>query len=127
MRFMSKENENFLQQHCSRFQVIQLCRIWDHLKTSFNNIIFFFERNYLYFSHQTKRYLNLPPRTHFPSLQPKFFALCANLSRLSRLSHPPTLEVNYENTPQTPGLHGPNNRGILVKSWIPPNNLHPKP
>jgi hypothetical protein len=29
--FSFKENENFLKQHCLTFQVIQICRIWDHL------------------------------------------------------------------------------------------------
>ena len=29
--FLSKENENFLSQHCLPFQYAPLCTIWDHL------------------------------------------------------------------------------------------------
>ena len=32
MVFSSKENENFLRQHCLPFQYAPLCTIWDHLK-----------------------------------------------------------------------------------------------
>ena len=32
MIFSSKENENFLRQHCLSFQDAPLCMIWDHLK-----------------------------------------------------------------------------------------------
>ena len=31
MFFSSKENENFLRQHCFPFQYAPLCAIWDHL------------------------------------------------------------------------------------------------
>ena len=31
MVFSSKENENFLRQHCLSFQYAPLCTIWDHL------------------------------------------------------------------------------------------------
>ena len=31
MVFSSKENENFLRQHCLPFQYAPLCTIWDHL------------------------------------------------------------------------------------------------
>ena len=31
MKFPSKENENFLRQHCLSFQYAPLCTIWDHL------------------------------------------------------------------------------------------------
>ena len=31
MVFLSKENENFLRQHCFPFQYAPLCTIWDHL------------------------------------------------------------------------------------------------
>ena len=31
MNFSSKENENFLRQHCFSFQYAPLCTIWDHL------------------------------------------------------------------------------------------------
>ena len=31
MIFLSKENENFLTQHCLAFQYAPLCTIWDHL------------------------------------------------------------------------------------------------
>ena len=31
MVFSSKENENFLRQHCLPFQYAPLCKIWDHL------------------------------------------------------------------------------------------------
>ena len=31
MNFSSKENENFLRQHCLPFQYAPLCTIWDHL------------------------------------------------------------------------------------------------
>ena len=31
MIFSSKENENFLRQHCLLFQYAPLCTIWDHL------------------------------------------------------------------------------------------------
>ena len=30
MKFSSKENENFLRQHCLPFQYAPLCTIWDH-------------------------------------------------------------------------------------------------
>ena len=30
--FSSKENENFLRQHCLPFQYAPLCTIWDHLR-----------------------------------------------------------------------------------------------
>ena len=31
MYFLSKENENFLRQHCLSFQYAPFCMIWDHL------------------------------------------------------------------------------------------------
>ena len=31
MNFLSKENENFLRQHCLSFQDVNLCNIWCHL------------------------------------------------------------------------------------------------
>ena len=31
MKFSSKENENFLRQHCWSFRYAPLCTIWDHL------------------------------------------------------------------------------------------------
>ena len=38
MVFSSKENENFLRQHCLPFQDAPLCTIWDHLNNYAMNV-----------------------------------------------------------------------------------------